>query len=332
MLSPAAAKLFALSVDGTLAAVEMGAMFNVFMIGVVSLQTYYYFSRQRGDRVFLRLLIAAIWLFELAQSSSFFHTLYGVTVLSFGNPDTLARPPPSLVLTMGFGGLATALTQSFIAWRMYRLLALLPLTIFSWVLTLVRLMGTLTITITGWSMTSVPEYRHKLGWCFLAIVLVTVVNDIILAVGLFVPLYKSRRKIQNKNSVLMDQVILWVHETGLLTAALSLVVVICFFAEIHTYIWIAIYSVAPKLYSSSLLAILNGRRIHHQRMVSESSFFPSSLLRSSMAFADPGSQNVGTKRLGTGTAHVEAAELIGDDLERSTNDGSGRSGISEVPS
>jgi hypothetical protein len=76
---------------------------------------------------------------EIAHTGTLCHTLYTVTVSFFGNPTTLIHPPHSLLVTVTFGGISTAIgafllkivgrnwlrvlhpVQGFLALRVWRL-------------------------------------------------------------------------------------------------------------------------------------------------------------------------------------------------------------------
>ncbi|KAH8825382.1 hypothetical protein DL96DRAFT_1738346 [Flagelloscypha sp. PMI_526] len=245
--------------NGTLGAMEIGITFNVFMTGVITVQAYQYYSRFTKDGKALRFFVLLIWLCELGHSSTLLHTLYVFTVTSFGNPLTLIQPPSTLVLTMVFGGLSTAFVQGFLAWRVYQVAKVLPLSIVSWILSLLRLVGCIAITVTGWHMENLPRYKIKHQWIFISLLVISLTNDILITGGLCTSLVNSKQRAQKRTSAVIDRLILWTLETGLLTAIFSCVILICFFTMPLNYVWIGIYAVSSKLYSNSLLAILNGR-------------------------------------------------------------------------
>ncbi|KAH8809530.1 hypothetical protein DL96DRAFT_568577 [Flagelloscypha sp. PMI_526] len=251
--------------DGTIGAMEVGIIFNVFLTGAVTLQSYNYYTRFPQDPNYMRWLIFLTWLAELGQTICFLHVLYRATVTTFGSLVTLIHPPRSLVLTMVFGGVATALVQAFLAFRVYQLTHILPLVVVCWILTFARLLGCLSVTGTGWNMSSLPEYEAEFKWIFTALLITGLVNDLTITTGLSMSLFRSKQNAQKRTSAVIEKLILWTVESGLATACLSATVVISFFTMPHNYVWIGVYCISPKLYSNALLAILNGRAaLRHQ--------------------------------------------------------------------
>ncbi|KAH8817878.1 hypothetical protein DL96DRAFT_1820600 [Flagelloscypha sp. PMI_526] len=240
-------------------AMEIGAIFNVLLLGVISTQVYYYFSRFPEDHKILKWTVLSVWLIEIAHSASILHALYQATVTFFGNPITLLQPPKTLIVAVSLGGVLTAIVQSFFAWRVYRLVGSLYLSLFCCVLTLLFLAACFGFTITGYHAPSMPVYIRQNDWLLTALLVVRMVNDIIMTTGLCFALFKSRQKAQRKTTAVIDKLLLWTLESGLLTAICAMVVVIFFFASRNTFIWIGVYLISPKLFSNSFLAILNGR-------------------------------------------------------------------------
>ncbi|KAH8824749.1 hypothetical protein DL96DRAFT_1614942 [Flagelloscypha sp. PMI_526] len=245
----------------TLGAMEIGIIINVFLSGVVTMQSYYYYSRFVDDRKFLRWFVSSyfVWIFELAHCGTLLHSLYELTVTFYGNQESLIHPPHSLTLTMITGGISTALVQGYLAWRVYRLSNVLIVAIICWTLTLVRYMGCLAVSITGYHMVSWPQFVEDDRWIFISLLLVGMVNDIIITSGLCFTLIYSRKGAQRKTTAIIDKLILWTLGTGLVTSLCSMLIVICYFTMPHNFIWAGIYTFSAKLYSNALLAILNGR-------------------------------------------------------------------------
>ncbi|KAH8826021.1 hypothetical protein DL96DRAFT_1682033 [Flagelloscypha sp. PMI_526] len=245
--------------DGTIGAMEIGILLNVLLCGTLTIQSYTYYTRFSQDHPFLRWLVLTVRIIEIAHTGTLCHTLYTVTVSFFGNPTTLIHPPHSLLVTVTFGGISTAIVQGFLALRVWRLVNLLWLAIICWIFTAIRLMGCLTLTITGWHMTSLPEYKSKFDWILVTLLVVSMTNDLVVTGGLCFTLYRSRKKAQKKMTRVIDKLIGWTLESGLLTSICGMLVVITFFASPNTFAWIGIYVISPKFFSNSLLAILNGR-------------------------------------------------------------------------
>ncbi|KAH8826301.1 hypothetical protein DL96DRAFT_1278142 [Flagelloscypha sp. PMI_526] len=254
------------SMHSTIGAMEIGIIVNVLLLGATSTQAYYYFVRFGDDNKFLRLFVFAVWLCEIGHTVGVLHALYEVTVTFFGNPITLVQPPKSLILSLVTGGLSTALVQFFFAWRVYQIVGLVSLALFCSFLTLILLAGCLGVSITAYHVSSLPLYLNTHEWLFTSLLVIRMANDIIMTAGLCMALAKSRKSARRRTTAIIDRLLLWTLESGVLTAMCAVVVVICFFQSRSTFIWIGVYVVSPKLFSNSFLAILNGRESLRQQM------------------------------------------------------------------
>ncbi|KAH8831913.1 hypothetical protein DL96DRAFT_1706315 [Flagelloscypha sp. PMI_526] len=252
-------------VDNTIGAIEIGVIANAVLLGMVQIQCYNYYSRFQDDRKLLKALVAVVWVLDMAQAWTLFLPLYGLTVKGYGNPKLILDLPPSIFLTMSFGGTATALIQGFLAFRVYRLVNLLSFAILSWLLTLVRFAGCLSVTATGYNTASLPLYREQYGWLWDALLAIGIANDLLVTGGLTFSLYKSRKKGHVRTVLVIDKLIVWTLETTALTVIVNLLVIIFYHIFPKTYIWIGMYCLTPKFFTLSLLAILNGRAsLRHQ--------------------------------------------------------------------
>ncbi|KAH8828600.1 hypothetical protein DL96DRAFT_1011915 [Flagelloscypha sp. PMI_526] len=265
--------------DSTLGALEIGDVFNVFLAGMVTIQAYYYYSRFPDDSKFLKWIVLAVWVSELAQTSTHLHVLYTLTVSHYGHPIAIVEPPKSLLSTVAIGGFSVALVQGFLAFRVYRFIKILPLALLCWILTVLRFVGCLAITANGIPMTSLEDITVKWGWLLIVVHMIGLANDVLVTGGLCFSLVRSKRQARTKMKGAIDKLIVWSLETGLITVLCSLLVVILFFTKRHNYVWIAIYSLSAKLYSNSLLAILNGRMSLRADMGSEIQVAHSTLSR-----------------------------------------------------
>ncbi|KAH8831912.1 hypothetical protein DL96DRAFT_1706314 [Flagelloscypha sp. PMI_526] len=277
-------------------AIEIGILANAVLLGMVQIQCYYYYSRFPDDKVPLKALVAVVWIFDMAQAWTVFIPLYKYTIKGYGNPALILEPPPSFWLTMSFGGASTTLIQSFLAFRVYRVVNLLSVAIISWFLTLVRLMGCLSVTITGYHTLSLPLYKEQFGWLWDTVLSIGIANDLLVTGGLTFSLYKYKKKGHSRTSLVIDKLIVWilglspfssiystsqsVKETASLTVIVNSLILVFYHVFPNAFIWIGMYCVSPKLFTLSLLSILNGReslRYHMETSGPDSSLGENSL-------------------------------------------------------
>ncbi|KAF5348095.1 hypothetical protein D9757_013743 [Collybiopsis confluens] len=57
----------------------------------------------------------------------------------------------------------------------------------------------------------------------------------------------------------VDKLILWAIETGVVTSLVGIALLICFLASRSTYVWVALTMILPKIFSNAMLANMNSR-------------------------------------------------------------------------
>ncbi|KAJ6484006.1 hypothetical protein C8R45DRAFT_1214890 [Mycena sanguinolenta] len=248
-------------VSPTLGALELGVLLSYLLFGVTTTQLYVYYTRFPDDPWKLKLLVAFVWACEATHSACVAHALYLYTILNYGNPKSLIQALPFTFDTaVLFASIITAFVQGFFAYRIYILgkRRIMAPAIF-WAISTFRLIACLGIFGTGVRMTSLVTYEAEFGWLMNTVWGIGAANDIGITVSLVYLLYTQRNEIRTKTVPLVDKLIVWTIETGMMTSAWALLTLIFFAAMGHNFVWLAIYIIGARVFSNSLLASLNGR-------------------------------------------------------------------------
>ncbi|KAG2011133.1 hypothetical protein CC2G_011281 [Coprinopsis cinerea AmutBmut pab1-1] len=104
-----------------------------------------------------------------------------------------------------------------------------------------------------------PGYRARGRWMATSVLIVSAFLDVILASAMVYYLHSERKKILVRSTRLVDRVMQYTICTGALTALVSAAVAISFSAETGSTIYLAIFTCHTKLYSNSMIALLNAR-------------------------------------------------------------------------
>ncbi|KAJ7758301.1 hypothetical protein B0H16DRAFT_1720903 [Mycena metata] len=244
----------------TIGAYQIGVLLSCFLFGVMTVQTYVYYGRFPDDPPRLKILVATVCLFEVAQAICIIHTLYVLTIVDFGHPERLAgNTPKSFPLGALFAGLSTICVQGFFSLRIYRLSErrLVPMLVA--VMLLFRLASSLVIGATGFRETSLGSYEARWGWLFLTAWSVSAASDLIITGTLVAILFRQRTYGLPRTGALVDKLIAWTIETGMLTSASWIVMLVCFVTMKDNFVWVSVFVVNARLFSNSLLASLNSR-------------------------------------------------------------------------
>ncbi|KAF7291373.1 hypothetical protein MIND_01281800 [Mycena indigotica] len=235
-----------------LGVLEIGVFVSVFLFGIVALQGYIYWRSAAEDRLWLRIFVGTLLILELAHTISACHAVYFFTILEAGVPE-LERVANSysLAVTPVFETAITAMVQGFFTYRIYLLSGrkLIPGICAS--LGLARLVGGLAMAVEG--VNDVPlqpngfHYQNTYGWVITTALDIGVVLDVLITLSLC---FYMRKLYDPYNlpggEVLLDRMILWTIETGLITSLTSVTVVIAFTTMKYNYVWLALYTLLAK--------------------------------------------------------------------------------------
>ncbi|KAJ7729371.1 hypothetical protein B0H14DRAFT_3518321 [Mycena olivaceomarginata] len=230
--------------NATIGAYQIGVLVSYVLFGVMTAQMYIYYSRFPNDDLRLKALVAFVWVFEVSHAICIGHTLYEYTVLDYAHPERILGPvPKSLAISAIFSGMVAVCVQGFFSFRIYVFSQKIYVPALICILTLLQLVG------SAW------------GWLLTTIWSITASNDVLVTLSLVTILIRQRSHALRRTVALMDKLILWAIETGMLTSAAALTAVICFVAVGTNFVWLAGHIIVPKVISNSLLANLNSREV-----------------------------------------------------------------------
>ncbi|KAJ7700769.1 hypothetical protein B0H17DRAFT_211503 [Mycena rosella] len=244
------------------------------LFGVTTTQTYIYYGRFPQDSRRLKFLVLFVWICEAAQTACAEHTLYTMSIIRYGDLLTEDRLPKSLAVAAFFGGIAAACgtsppiptelaisspVQVFFAWRIYSLSKRLLITCLCWTLSALRAVCSFAILVTGTQNVAFAAFVIRWRLYFDAIWAIGSANDLTIAVALVYWLYRHRPDMQLRAGALVDKLITWTIETGVVTGCSGLITLVCFVTMRDNYVWLASHLVMAKLFSNSFLVSLNSR-------------------------------------------------------------------------
>ncbi|KAJ7842410.1 hypothetical protein B0H13DRAFT_2365247 [Mycena leptocephala] len=249
-----------LNLNTTLGATEIGVLFSYVLFGVMTTQTYIYYSRFPDDSRKLNALVTFIWLCEFAHMVCAGQALYVYTISDYGHPERLLGPAPKSHATANFfSSVIGACVQGFFSYRIYAFSKKLFIPSLTWVMGFLRLLIGTAIFCTTLRMTSVHDFETQWGWLLAASWSVSAVNDVTITATLATILLYQRTNAQKRTLALIDKLVAWTIETGMLTSVLTVTSLICYFAVKDSYIWSAVSTVEARMFWNSLLASLNSR-------------------------------------------------------------------------
>ncbi|KAE9390298.1 hypothetical protein BT96DRAFT_349575 [Gymnopus androsaceus JB14] len=142
--------------------------------------------------------------------------------------------------------------RRFIGRRIY-----IPVTL--WFLSGIRMAGVYFLVIAAFMVPSETEYVVDWGWMFTLLFIMGAFVDVAIAIALVANLYTHRKHVFSPTQKMLDRLIRWTVQTGLVTSIVAVAVVICFQTMKSNLIWLTIYTCLGEVYSNSFMAILNAR-------------------------------------------------------------------------
>ncbi|KAF7323511.1 hypothetical protein MKEN_00570700 [Mycena kentingensis (nom. inval.)] len=289
-----------LDVTTTLGALWVGCLVSVALSAIVGFQTFLYFRcvvvplsshmAQRGvecsptDAWPYRLLVVWIWLNDTVNTVGLCSTMWEYGILQFGDSRGLLSVPPPLSLNTFSAAVIGLTANSFYVWRITKMSQTkhywLPMILAVILLGRSGLMffSATQIALVGNWFVVVRRFKNM----FTAALAVAAASDILISVTRY---YHLRRLRAGHPSDLVDSVVVFTINDGLLTSALAIGAILCFLLIENSFIWMALYLPLAKLYCNSVLATLNLRNWNRHRPNRITlGAYPALVPRPSMAF------------------------------------------------
>ncbi|KAJ7777013.1 hypothetical protein B0H16DRAFT_1504051 [Mycena metata] len=247
---------FLSDLNGSLGAIEVGAVAGTFLFGIMTLQTFHYYRNFPADSKLLKVIVGLVWSFELGHTMSCLHALYSQTVTFYGSPSHVLSPPPSEDITVLFAALIYTIVQIFFANRV-RILSGRPyIMTIACILGLLRLVGhmaILALLLRYIRVTILLEWR----WLVITSLSLDLSMDILITASLCYYFWRIRSEHARMRST-VDTLMLWTCESTLMTSATSILQMILFLTRTDL-VWVGVFVFQAKIFSNAMLASLNGR-------------------------------------------------------------------------
>ncbi|KAJ3513803.1 hypothetical protein NLJ89_g2747 [Agrocybe chaxingu] len=245
--------------DNTLGAALIGVVVSGILYGVSVVQVWYYYGHQ-NDSWPIKSLVGAVIMFDTIHQALITHTVYTYTVTNWGNPTELQRIVRSMLVEVLFNGFTAFLVQSFLTMRVWRL-SNRKLLLTSVVLILVFGEFACVIAFTALSLQlETYEQLKKLKGLSILVNALAAAGDVLIA-GILCTLLHLSRTGFHRSDTMINKLILFAVNTGVLTSLCAIASLISIVVVGDTFLYIAFFFCIGRLYTNSLLATLNARKM-----------------------------------------------------------------------
>ncbi|OJT15112.1 hypothetical protein TRAPUB_8369 [Trametes pubescens] len=261
MASPALAASAIPALDDTYGVLLLGTSFGLLLQGVILHQGYRYacLPSYKQDSLYTKTMVALVLILETWHSAISMHAVYFYLTTNYFNPTVLFQGVWSVDLVPMATGIVIAVSQSFFARRLWLVDRKFRLLVVFIVVLLLGEAGLSTaITVEAFIQPTLVQFESVSSWMVNATLAMIIAADVLLTSLLTIVLRRSRTGFQSTDSML-NILIMYTINTGLLTVALS---TLSFFLAIffpHTFFADGMNMCIAKLYANSLLAVLNSR-------------------------------------------------------------------------
>ncbi|KAK0215092.1 hypothetical protein IW262DRAFT_263373 [Armillaria fumosa] len=246
------------SLDTTMGAAFIGVVVAAILHGVSCVQAWYYFTHQH-DQWPLKLIVAAVMAFDTVHQALICHTVYTYLITHYGNATELQQTVWSLLAEVLFNGFTAFLVQSFLALRVWHLSNRRVLVTATVALLVVAEFGCV-IAFGTLALINVHNFAElaTLKYLSISVNALAAAGDVLIAGTLCLLLHRSRTGFK-KSDTMINKLILFAVNTGLLTSLCAVASLISILTAPNTFIYITFFFCMGRLYSNSLLATLNAR-------------------------------------------------------------------------
>ncbi|KAI0695201.1 hypothetical protein C8T65DRAFT_744096 [Cerioporus squamosus] len=248
------------SLDDTYGALLLGGFVGLISYGILVHQAYKYVRVYSDDK---REFINKAFVFTIIATDTFYiaviiHACYTYLVSDYFQPLELLRGIWSIKIQPMMAGITVLICQSFFARRVYILSSKHRVLVALSVMLMLTTFGfAIAGSVIAFKFQLFSEYEH-FYWIDSAACGAAIVSDSLTA-GVLIVTLSRRRTPYEKTNTLLNSLIVYTINTGLLTGIVNSLALVFALVRPDTMIWIAIEFVAVRLYTNSVLAVLNSR-------------------------------------------------------------------------
>lgn len=244
----------------------LGFLLNYGFYGVLTVQTYIYYSAFPDDKTIHKVLVYSVFVVESVQTVMITYDAFQDFAFGFGNMGALDSMNLIWFDCCIMDGLVAFTVQAYFAYRIHLLSNSKVIAGFILLMGLAQISGAIATGIIAKSVGAFSRIREP---CFIPALFWlggSAICDITIAVAMTYVLSRRANDVFNETKDLLKRVIRLTMETGSVTAAFAAIDLILFLAFPTEDYHITPALALAKVYSNSLLVVFNSRvRIQNGR-------------------------------------------------------------------
>lgn len=257
----ASRSIFSDYLDHTLGAVFIGLLMTVALYGVTCMQTLSYYRHNQRDGPSLKLFIFILWVLSTLHLCLIASTMYINLVTNFGNIGSSLKVAWMMAAMVIVSALIEFAVRCVFIIRIWKLSDQnRPIVVIAMILNLAVLGVASYFT---WKALHTKFYSTLFDaheWVMYAAFTLDSVVDIAITGSIALFLWRKRTGFASTDGVMMTMIKFAIN-TGVLTALISVMVLVTFLAIRHSYIFMTFYFLIAPIFHNSLLITLNAREL-----------------------------------------------------------------------
>ncbi|KAJ6575622.1 hypothetical protein DFH09DRAFT_1150720 [Mycena vulgaris] len=243
----------------TMGASLIGVFISLFLYGVTSLQTYFYFDKYwHSDSRGLKSTVAILWVLETIHAALACAFIFRLLILNFGDFAALEVTTVSDDVTHGILAATISVVHAFYIWRLWIFTRSYVLTGIVTIFAGCHFAFEMVVMALLFKFPDFKDFTHATPW-FTAAMAMAVAADTIISVAMALILKGKRSGIKGTNTV-VNRLITYIISTGLLTSVIDIIILSASLAMPENLIYLCFLNFINNLYSNSMLAMLNARQ------------------------------------------------------------------------
>ncbi|KAH7920451.1 hypothetical protein BV22DRAFT_802167 [Leucogyrophana mollusca] len=256
--------MYVWTVGGYYGPMFWGSFLGTALVGTTIMQGYTYYARS-NDRWTLQLLVAVLLFLDISTTALMAATVYHYFIQNFGNFETFGNIPKSWILENAITSLITCIAQVFFASRIYMVTRqyaifapydkIVPGVFFA--LGSLATAGVKTKYIATLSVFSLASAEMQIAYSIEEAC--AVVSDILSTISMCYILASARGRVPKKSR--LRRLFFFILNRGILVTLVQIGMLVAFLGDPLFLYWIPFHTCKGKLYTNTLLAMLNSRGV-----------------------------------------------------------------------
>ncbi|KAG2157695.1 uncharacterized protein EDB93DRAFT_1325921 [Suillus bovinus] len=232
-------------------------LLSVALFGCLACQSYLYFTRFKSDHVVLKATVSAVVLVQLGHFACVTSTLWTMTVNTYGDPSQLKVIPVAADLAIPLSAFTAFIVQAFYVFRLWMLSKKGFLPILCEMISVVAQISTLILSSRAFYMTDLTIFEDGRMELMTLSFVARAACDLLTTAAIAWSLYKERDCEIKSTVSMIDRLLKWTIETGLVTSLMALTLAILLpTLKQPDYFGLGLWLLWPNVVGNSLLVSL----------------------------------------------------------------------------